>query len=67
MASVYDRCAVWLQVFRQPWTLTGNGLMTYNGVLVGTVTQALTPGLVEASGGPAFIVWLLIALGGAVR
>lgn len=54
-------------MFKQPWNLVGNGLMTYNGVLVGTVTASLCPAIVEATHGPLYLSWFLITFGGVMR
>ena len=66
LLSYSSRCGV-PQLFNQPWTTISNGLVTYNGVLVGTVTASLCPPIVQSTNGPEFLPWCLIALGGIMR
>ena len=44
-------------MFNQPWSLISNGLLTYNGVLVGTVTASIGLPMVTAAHGPAYLSW----------
>ncbi|KAK4022681.1 hypothetical protein OUZ56_008134 [Daphnia magna] len=53
-------------VFNQPWSSISNGLVTYNGVLVGTVTASICPPIVVATNGPAYLSWCLIGFGGVM-
>ncbi|EFX74392.1 hypothetical protein DAPPUDRAFT_226732 [Daphnia pulex] len=53
-------------VFNQPWSSISNGLVTYNGVLVGTVTASICPPIVAATHGPTYLSWCLIGFGGVM-
>ena len=59
--------SIHIQVFCQSWDSISNGLMTYNGVLVGTVTASLCPSIVEGHNGPDVITWCLIIFGAIMR
>ncbi len=41
--------------------------MTYNGVLVGTVTASLCPPIVAATNGPVYLFWSLIVIAAMMR
>ncbi|XP_057371023.1 urea transporter 2-like [Daphnia carinata] len=62
LAATLATVTAW--VFNQPWNLISNGLVTYNGVLVGTVTASICPPIVIATNGPAYLSWCLIGFGG---
>ncbi|KAI9564338.1 hypothetical protein GHT06_008076 [Daphnia sinensis] len=64
LAATLATVTAW--VFNQPWSSISNGLVTYNGVLVGTVTASICPPIVMATNGPAYLSWCLIGFGGVM-